>query len=296
MWRKILKSRELAKKFYKVQVCNGRNTSFWAESWSSLGILKDIVRDGSYIDMGIPICATVEDSMNHRRRNHPVAILNRIEMEIEKVKEGRVLEEDIPIWRNDKGKYKKSFSTKSTWLSIRDSHQQCHWNQAIWFKHATPKYSFISWIAMRGRLATRDRMQYWNGNADVSCALCREPLETLTHLFFECAYSAQVWDALMKGMLKDQHTRVWENLVNLISGPSSWSKMKLYIARYMLQATVHAIWRERNRRRHGELAVPATVMIMRLDKNMRNQFTVIRRRGDKDYEGGMAVWFEARQP
>ena len=34
-------------------------------------------------------------------------------------------------------------------------------------------------------------------------------------------------------------------------------------------------------------------MIKRLDKNMRNQFTVIRR-GDKEYGEGMAFWFETR--
>ncbi|KAG2328628.1 hypothetical protein Bca52824_011356 [Brassica carinata] len=52
---------------------------------------------------------------------------------------------------------------------------------------------------------------------------------------------------------------------------------------------------ERNRRRHGELAVPAMVMIKRLDKNMKNQFTVIRRRGDREYEEGMVAWFDTRQ-
>ena len=87
MWRKILKSRELAKQFYKVEVRSGGKASFWFVSWSSLGILKDILREGSYIDMGIPIYATVEDSVNHRKRLHRVLILNKVEMEIEKIKE-----------------------------------------------------------------------------------------------------------------------------------------------------------------------------------------------------------------
>lgn len=54
----------------------------------------------------------------------------------------------------------------------------------------------------------------------------------------------------------------------------------------MLQSTVHMIWRERNRRRHGEILVPAMLLINRLDKNMRNKFTVIQRKGDKEYANG----------
>ena len=56
---------------------------------------------------------------------------------------------------------------------------------------------------------------------------------------------------------------------------SSWSRLQMFTIRYILQATVHTIWKEHNRRRHGEDAVPAEVMIRRLNKNVRNQFTVI---------------------
>ena len=294
MWRKILKSREMAKHFYRVEVGNGRGTSFWYEMWNPMGRLKEVAGEGSHIDMGILMNAKVEDCLNHRKRHHRIQILNRIEMEIEKFKDNRNEEVDIPLWKNEKGKYKRKFSTKSTWLSIREKHQPCYWHQAIWFKHATPKFSVVTWIAIRGRLATGDRMRNWNGAADISCVLCREPLETLYHLFFECPYSAQVWEALTKGILHDQYTVDWERIIRMLVESPSWSRFQMFTMRYVLQATVHTIWRERNRRRHGEDAVPAEVMIRRLDKNVRNQFTVVQRRGDKDYREGMSFWFGTR--
>lgn len=52
----------------------------------------------------------------------------------------------------------------------------------------------------------------------------------------------------------------------------------MFITRYMLQSTIHMIWRERNRRRHGESSVPATILIKKLDKNMRNKFIVIQKK------------------
>lgn len=45
-----------------MEIKNGRRTSLWYESWSSLGCLKDILNGGGCIDMGIPINATVEES------------------------------------------------------------------------------------------------------------------------------------------------------------------------------------------------------------------------------------------
>ena len=244
--------------------------------------------------MGISINATVEECRNHRRRHHRVPMLNRIELEIEKFKGTWTQADDVSMWKNGKGKFKRSFYTKETWINIRENHILCDWYKAVWFKHATPKYAFVTWIAMRGRLATGERMKCWNTNGDVSCIFCNEPLETLTHLFFECSYSSQVWEALMKGVMNDHYTDRWGRITRLITD-SGWGKVKLFTVRYALQLTVHTLWRKRNKRRHGESAVTAPVLIKRLDKAMRNQFTVIRRRGDRDYEDGMIMWFESRE-
>lgn len=108
MWRKILKCRDMAKRFYKAEVRNGEKTSFWHENWSTLGCLQEVC-EGRYIDMNIPVDAMVADSRSHRRRNHRVTILNRVEMEIVKFKENWVQEEDISLWRNTKASIRRYF-------------------------------------------------------------------------------------------------------------------------------------------------------------------------------------------
>ena len=70
MWKKILKCREIVKRMYKVEVKDGKRTSFLFKNWSSMGCLKDILGEGSHIDMGISLNATVEESWKHRRRHH----------------------------------------------------------------------------------------------------------------------------------------------------------------------------------------------------------------------------------
>lgn len=122
MWKMILKYREIVKQLYRVEIKNGRRTSLWYESWSSLGCLKDILNGGGCIDMGIPINATVEQSRKHRRRNHRVTLLNKIEEEIEKYEANLVSKEDVSLWKDGKGKFKKTFSSGETWKITREKH------------------------------------------------------------------------------------------------------------------------------------------------------------------------------
>ncbi|XP_018462918.1 uncharacterized protein LOC108834047 [Raphanus sativus] len=294
MWRKVLKYREIAKSFYRVEVRSGEKAYFWFEVWSSLGCLKDILRERGCIGIGILIDATVADSRRHRRRHHRDLMLNKVEEEIEKYKLNLVYEEDISLWRNGNGKYKRKFSTRETWICIRERHLECNWHKAIWFKNATPKFSFITWIAMHGRLSTGDRMRSWYDNVDASCVLCQEPLETRNHLFFEYSYSEQIWRELMRGVMQNQYTSEWDKLIDLLTGSYSWSKIQLFIIKYMLQSTVYAIWRERNRRKHGETPRPTALLTKQLDKNIRNRITIQQRKGDKELAGAMAVWFGTR--
>lgn len=83
----------------------------------------------------------------------------------------------------------------------------------------------------------------------------------------------------MKGVLREKYTMRWEELMRIMRDRSR-QKMQLFIIKYMFQATIYMIWRERNRRRHGELEAPATLLVKLLDKNMRNKLSLVQRRGD----------------
>ena len=97
----------------------------------------------------------------------------------------------------------------------------------------------------------------------------------------------------MKGILKDQYTVGWVAILRLLRDQTR-CKMQLFLIKYMLQAAVYMIWRERNRRRHGEANAPAELLIKLLDKNMRNKLTLIQRKGDDKFRQGMQFWFYTR--
>ena len=83
--RKLLKYRDTAKQFHRVEVKNGETTSFWYDIWSDFWCLKEKLGERGFIDLGIPISSSVRDAMvMNRRRQHRQEILNLVEEEIKK--------------------------------------------------------------------------------------------------------------------------------------------------------------------------------------------------------------------
>lgn len=120
MWRKILKLRDLAKTYIKMEVNNGKHTSFWYDSWSHLGCLKGLLGDRGTIYLGIMDNALVVDVLaSHRRRRHRLRIFNEIEDEIDKLRAISSQEDDIPLRRQTSERFTTQFSTKKTWLHLR---------------------------------------------------------------------------------------------------------------------------------------------------------------------------------
>lgn len=138
--------------------------------------------------------------------------------------------------------------------------------------YATPKYSLLDWLALKNRLAMGDRMVSWNAGVDSSCIciFCHGPLETRSHLFFTCPFSTEVWSGLARKLLSRQFSTNWETVIKLLT-VTSLGKVGLFLTRYTFQLTLHSLRKERNNRRHGEVATSSAHLIRLLDKQVRNR-------------------------
>lgn len=108
------------------------------------------------------------------------------------------------MWRSSDHKFQKRFTTKATWDQIRTTRLQREWYKGIWFKHATPKYSFFAWLAVLDMLSTGDRMKGWGSGQRSSCVFCDGIEETRDHHFFGCSYSSEIWNTLTRKLLGQQ--------------------------------------------------------------------------------------------
>ncbi|KAK4408244.1 hypothetical protein Sango_0405400 [Sesamum angolense] len=89
------------------------------------------------------------------------------------------------------------------------------WKASIWKAFIPLKYSFILWLGLQERLATRDRLAFLH--EDPSCSLCINSKESAKHLFFECPFSSYDWS----------HIRQWFGITRRMStllGAVKWLK------------------------------------------------------------------------
>ncbi|XP_024008010.1 uncharacterized protein LOC112084001 [Eutrema salsugineum] len=201
---------------------------------------------------------------------HRIDLLNRVEEDIEKTRASANFEEaDIVKWKSKEDTYRPRFNSKATRLLIREPQTMCTWAEDVWFKHATPKYSFFYWVVMQNKLSTGEKMLKWNANVD------------------------PIWTVLAKGILKEKFTTNWEDLIHLTQA-ASLTIVSRFVLRYTIQATIYGIWRKRNSRRHGEDPSPPVKLIKMIDKSVRNRLNSIKLQGDKDYEDGLLFWFDTR--
>ncbi|KAL0874206.1 hypothetical protein Bca101_023911 [Brassica carinata] len=295
IWRKVLKYRELARQFSQMEVGDGSTVSFWFDNWSPLGRVVELTGSRGCIDLGIPIHATVERAVQQfRQRRYRSNNLILIANEVVKLQAaGLSHHADKAQWKGRGDIYKTVFSSTQTWELIREVRPKVTWSKGIWFTLATPKYSVVAWIAIHNRLATGDRIQCWNPQADATCILCKTQNETRNHLFFTCSYSGLIWRKLTMKLMGNHYSNNWDDILRSLMDTTSDCNT-LLLLRSVFQASIHSIWRERNARRHGEPSTDPSLLARYIDKHIRNRIDSMRGKVHKKYDKAMQLWFASR--
>ena len=143
------------------------------------------------------------------------------------------------------------FTIKKVWNVIRSPSQRVPWAHLVWFRHHVPRHSFLLWLALRGRLATQDRLLSYGLVSDIKCYLCLGNVEDHNHLFFECAFSRRVWTPIATMCDLSTSVYVWETLWPRLSSHIQGFSLLSTIRRLALGASLYYIWQERNSRKHG---------------------------------------------
>ncbi|GJZ07560.1 RNA-directed DNA polymerase, eukaryota, reverse transcriptase zinc-binding domain protein [Tanacetum coccineum] len=144
--------------------------------WNDSMVVKDIVSNG--------VCLWPEEWID----KYPSLTLNNIiPFNHDKV--------DETVWRSKCGKDGK-FTIKQAYKDLCDSSDVVKWHKMIWFTQNIPKHSFILWIAVQNRLVTQDKVRRWGSIDMMVCPLCKKDMDSHQHLFFQCEYSAEVWERI----------------------------------------------------------------------------------------------------
>ena len=142
------------------------------------------------------------------------------------------------------------------------------WHNLVWFTGATPRHSFLLWIALHIRLATHDRI-YRFTPGPLACVFCLNSMESHNHLFFQCTYTCFIWQGLLQRMGIHYVQRSWEDLT--LWAATHWKHKKNprhAIPKMCLGAAIYYIWRERNERTFGTRMTSKEVLLASICAHM----------------------------
>ncbi|XP_074271306.1 uncharacterized protein LOC141595239 [Silene latifolia] len=138
-------------------------------------------------------------------------------------------------WRSNAGRY--TISGGYIWL--QGDQVKVPWHPVVWNRFNMPKHAFIGWLAIQGRLLTKDRLVRFGVIQDGACDMCLDHAEDHSHLLYHCRFSSQCW-ALLK---------VWLDVAlpgsGILEWCSSWrcrSLMKKRIVCAAVLALVYQLW------------------------------------------------------
>ena len=293
IWRKLLKLRDVAYQFIKVEVKNGRSCHFWFDNWMGNGRLIDVTGAVGTTYLGVQRHAKVSSAATEegwrirgqRSRRYHELYESIMATEPPKPEKG----EDIVLWRNGEEEFRDYFSAARTWDQIRVKRNKVKWNKVVWFPQGVPRYAFITWLAIKNRLSTGDRMRHWG--VVQGCELCGERDETRDHLFFACPYSYTIWESLAQKLVGARINPDWQWTLQRLQRIGVKS-LDSCLIRLLFQTTIYHIWRERNARRHQQPRVSTDNMRNLIYKAMKNRISSLKYRYNHKLEGLMKRWFE----
>lgn len=209
-----------------------------------------------------------------RSRNPTIMLLKSCLPNAQEIMNSEV--DDKYVRRPELGRGNGVFSTSQTWRALHPTQTEVFWHRAVWFAGRIPKHAFISWVAARNRMVTRDRLISWGLTVPASCVLCSVQGESRQYLFFDCTFSKRVWTHFLSRM-SITAPQEFEAVLRWLVNPSRDKNVTL-IVRLLHQAVIYLLWKERNKRIHSQERKPPSTIIaevkpikLRLDPIARRQ-------------------------
>lgn len=242
---------------------NGRKIRFWHDQWLDARPLKDefpLLFNLARTQESSVASMITEQSRNQYsltwgfnfRRRLNEAETAEYAILIHKIETTQIHEqiEDRRVWKwDDSGRYTVNSAFRGL-LGSEDAPISDAYH-SIWRCHAPNKYKFLSWLVWMGRINVSTVMQRrWPTlNLQPSrCVLCKNHGEDLDHLFLNCEFTMNLWQALLDELNLSwvQPRQVRDCFEQQVARGRNTRRYQLWGS--SVQAIIWWTWAERNRR------------------------------------------------
>lgn len=226
---------------------NGKGIWFWHDNWHTLGPLVQKFGSRIVYDGASSLNARMKTFVDHNGWIRPRALSNDL---IRVVNEWPTYTPNIN--RDDEVEWvltaDKKFSVKAVWNKLRRRNPIVSWANLLWHKDNIPRCSFINWLACRDRLRTKAKLCRWGVLDNNQCVLCAGNVEDRDHLFFQCSYSSNIWNAVLARFGLSSQCISWDAEVEQLG---RWFQGRSLLARtgkVALNVVAYFLWQERHQR------------------------------------------------
>ena len=178
-WRKLFQLRPIARPFVRSITGNGTSTFFWYDNCHTAGPLIDYLGSDFVAISGIPRTAKVSSVIFNDVWTWPF-----LSVGVPPFQPNPHLRDSI-VWSISPS---SQYHAMSTWNALRSHHPWAAWHKLVWFPKLIPRHSFILWMAIRGKLRTKDKLSVWRVTADAKWLLCNQDEVTYGHLFLYSSF------------------------------------------------------------------------------------------------------------
>jgi hypothetical protein len=148
-----------------------------------------------------------------------------------------------------------------------------NFNKMVWKAWATPKVKFFSWLGIRNRIWTADRLERRGWDNCGLCQLCKQTQESAAHLFSQCRYTKRLWNLVIEWLgIANIRTQDWVPGIEI----EEWWMTLACVAKPNRKAIASiamlvswTIWNERNARVFNNKAAPTTVLLELIKSEVR---------------------------
>ena len=246
-WRKLLQIRNIIREHIWYHIGDGKKAFVWFDKWCDDCPLRDLKTVRQITSAGFDLKDKVADVIEEGAWKWQP---NWIQIHVPPISPNL---EDKLLWRDFNGDLKE-FSVSLVWDTIRPRNVVVPWLHVVWYSQCIPRHAFLLWLIMLKKLIkTQDLLRQWDISHNTNfymlqCPLCETQPDSHEHLFFECAYSSQVWSYMRGLAFMDNIPSRMEDIVAALIPISSKSSIKSVIARLVVAASSYFIWQERNNR------------------------------------------------
>lgn len=239
-WRKILRLRNQVKNFMSMQLGDGRQCSLFYDIWCGNEKLCDRIPDTESWGSSV---LKVADWKIRNEWHIPHSFMRRHPQIAEEMRQVRGSSEpDKPMWNVGESEL---FTISNCYNTMRRIVPKVTWDRVVWSTSSLPRHAFMLWLAIRGRLKTR---QFLSNRGMVLVDQCGLLGETVDHLFFHCVVAKEVWKEILLRVGINHNPLRWAFEWNWVKRKCKGRSRVAKVMSCAIAATLYFLWRERNKR------------------------------------------------